>query len=104
MQSLLSSRPDAMTKASALLHLGVALENRGGEQDLLNARNSYSTVAGDSVKYPIMAAEALAGLSRISMADGDVETARNLLVRSIEMRGDTTEFDEYQLARMDWME
>ncbi|HOF66156.1 MAG TPA: hypothetical protein PLX54_00850 [Candidatus Fermentibacter daniensis] len=104
MQSLLSSRPDAMTKASALLHLGVALENRGGEQDLLNARNSYSTVAGDSVKYPIMAAEALAGLSRISMADGDVETARDLLVRSIEMRGDTTEFDEYQLARMDWME
>ena len=56
------------------------------------------------MKYPIMAAEALAGLSRISMADGDVETARNLLVRSIEMRGDTTEFDEYQLARMDWME
>lgn len=104
MQSLLSSRPDRMTAQSARLHMGIALENRGGDQDKTNAWNIYSEVAADSVEYPVMAAEAIAGLSRLSMSVGDLEAARISLERSMELRGDTTEFDEYQLARMEWME
>lgn len=103
MQSLLGSRPDRFTAQSARLHLGIALENRnGGDQDKTIAWDSYTEVAADSADYPLMAAEALAGLSRLSMSVGDLEAARSSLERSMELRGDTTEFDEYQLARIEW--
>jgi hypothetical protein len=104
MQTLLGSRPDRLTAQSARLHLGIALENRGSEQDKTIAWDNYSEVAADSADYPLMAAEALAGLSRLSMSVGDLEAARSSLDRSMELRRDTTEFDEYQLARMEWME
>ncbi len=104
MQSLLGARPDRMTAQSARLHLGIALENRGGDQDRTIAWENYSEVAADSADYPLMAAEALAGLSRLSMSVGDLEAARTSLDRSMELRRDTTEFDEYQLARIEWME
>jgi len=101
LQTLLASRPDDMIAQSARLHLGIALENRGGADDMANARTSYTEVAADSADYPMMAADALAGLSRLSMLDGDGEAARELLQQSMEVRGDTTDFDLYQLAILD---
>lgn len=102
MQSLLGSRPDRFTAQSARLHLGIALENRGGEQDKAIAVANFTEVAADSADYPVMSAEALAGLSRLSFTAGDLEASRILLERAMEIRGDTTEFDEYQIARIEW--
>jgi hypothetical protein len=101
LQTLLASRPEGMIAQSARLHMGIALENRGGVEDLANARTSYTEAAADSADFPVMAAEALAGLSRLSLLDGDTESARALLQASMEMRGDTTDFDTYQLALID---
>lgn len=101
LQTLLASRPDGMIAQSARLHMGIALENRGGVEDLANARASYAEVAADSAEFPVMSGDALAGLSRLSLLDGDRESARMFLQESMEVRGDTTDFDLYQLALID---
>lgn len=101
LQTLLASRPDDMIAQSARLHMGIALENRGGLEDRANARVNYTEVAADSAEYPVMSADALAGLSRLALLDGDTDTARMLLQESMEVRGDTTDFDQYQLALID---
>lgn len=104
LQTLLGARPEKMIELSARLHLGVALENRGSLEDLAIARTNFTDILADSSDYPLMAAEALAGLSRLSYAGGDLEAARSWLDQSLVMKQDTTDFDEFQLARLEWVQ
>jgi tetratricopeptide (TPR) repeat protein len=100
MQAMISSGPDRLSEASARLHLATALENRASIEDLATARVNYDAVASDSADFPVMAAEALSGLSRIDYVEGAYEQSLTHLQRSLEMRGDTTGFDDFQLARL----
>jgi len=104
LQQLMSSRPQQQIEVSARLHMAVALENRAGSEDLLNARDNYTALLADSADFPLIAAEAMGGLARLSLAESDIPSARAWLERSLAMKADTTDFEEYMLARMDWAE
>jgi hypothetical protein len=84
-------------RAETLIHLATAQENRGGSGDLegaeTNAREILEIVADSSA----MAAEATELLGRVSIARGDLEAAEDYIAAAAGMRGDTTEFQRYQL-------
>lgn len=102
LQQLLGSNPQREIAVAAMLHLAIATENRGGPQDLAGARESYTALLADSSEYPMVAAEALSGLARLSMLDGDYPSAREWLERALALKADTTDFDRYLLAEMEW--
>ena len=104
MQQLLGARPQREIAVAARLHLAVALENRAGVEDLSGARETYTALLSDSSDYPMIAAEAMAGLSRLSLSEGDYPSAREWLDRSLALKADTTDFDRYLLARLDWQD
>ncbi len=104
MQQLLAARPERLTRLAANLHLAVALENRGGIEDLNNARIHYAAILPDSARYPVIASEAMTGLSRLAFAEGDLAAARGWLEGSLEMKRDTTGYESYLLARLEQAE
>ncbi|NLP05940.1 hypothetical protein GX411_08320 [Candidatus Fermentibacteria bacterium] len=102
LQQMLASGPGRLAEASAGLHLAIALETRGGEGDLQNARDLYTELSADTADFPMVAAEAMDGLSRLAWRQGDVEGARTWLERCLAITQDTTAFMAYQLNRIEW--
>ncbi len=104
LNDLLASGPEGHFRAELLMHLATAQENRGGEQDLdvaaSNCREILQTVPDSSA----MAMQALSMLGRISVLGGDLEAARDYIGSAAEIRGDTTDFEMYQLRRIELME
>jgi tetratricopeptide (TPR) repeat protein len=101
LQQLLGSRPQQEIAVTALLHLSIATENRGGPQDLVVARDGYTRLLADSSDYPMVAAEAMSGLARLSLQDRDYPSAQEWLDRSLALKADTTDFDRYMLAQLE---
>lgn len=101
LQDFLASDPDIQHANPARLHLAVALENRGGATDLVNASDLYTTVLGSVDQGSHMAWEAFSGLSRVAYANGDLQGAREHLEDALGIFPDTTEFQAYQLARLE---
>ncbi len=101
LQSLLASDPGEELKNSAMLHLAVALENRGGGNDLQAARELYSSILERVPEKSIPAWESYSGLSRIDYAEGDYNGARENLESALSIISDTTRYVRYQLSRID---
>jgi|GEM_PF-461975 len=104
LNELLASGPEGHLRAEMLMHLATAQENRGGEQDLegavANCREIMEIVPDSSA----LALQARAMLGRISALRGDYEAAREQITTTAEIRGDTTDFEMYQLRRMELRE
>ncbi len=62
--TVLATNPHASVKIPALLHMGIVLENRGSEQDLVNAVASYEELLELTDDNSAVRAEVLYGLSR----------------------------------------
>ncbi len=101
LQSFIASDPGDDIENSARLHLAIALENRGGENDLIIAQELYLEILNFSPANSQIAWESNYGLSRISFRSNDYETSREYLHSALEISRDTTEFMYYQLARLD---
>ena len=100
---LLATRPARDVELAALIHMAIALENRGSQQDLENAVASYERIlelTGEDSSMTLVTAEAMKGLSRVAYAQGDFEGAGEWLSASLELNPDTTQFVGYQLARL----
>lgn len=101
MQDLLSTNLPTHIENGARIHLAIALENRGGAEDLLNAEFHLQAILDNSLPDSRMAAEVMASLSRIAYRGGNYPEALELLESSLAITGDTTAFISYQLARLD---
>lgn len=101
MQDLLSTRPATHIANGARIHLSIALENRGGIDDLQNAMMHLQEIIDSSPLNSRITAEAMAGLSRISYKLEDYDQARVWLDKSLAITQDTTDFISYQLARLE---
>ncbi len=104
LQDFLASNPDIQHANPAKLHLAVALENRGSSTDLGTARDLYSEVLALVDGESQMAWEAISGLSRIAYSMGDLQSSREHLETALALFPDTTEFQAYQLARLEYAE
>ena len=101
MQDLLSTNLPTHIENGARIHLAIALENRGGAEDLLNAEFHLQAILDNSLPDSRMAAEVMASLSRIAYRGGNYPEALELLESSLAITEDTTAFISYQLARLD---
>lgn len=101
MQDLLSTNLPTHIENGARIHLAVALENRGGVEDLLNAEIHLQAILDNTLPDSRIAAEAMAGFSRIAYRHGDYSGAREWLESSLAITEDTTAFISYQIARLD---
>ncbi|MCD4847562.1 MAG: hypothetical protein K8R76_05165 [Candidatus Aegiribacteria sp.] len=104
LQSFIASDPGGDIENSARLHLAIALENRGGENDLINAQELYIEILENTAERSQLAWESNYGLSRIFMRYNDYETSRQYLHSAFEISKDTTDFMFYQLARLDMVQ
>jgi tetratricopeptide (TPR) repeat protein len=102
LQDLLSTGPDPEIANGARIHLAIALENRGGIEDLRNAALHLQEVVDQAPAESMIAAEAMAGLARIAYRREEYEEAADWLARSLAITGDTTDFASYQLARLEF--
>ena len=100
---LLSTNPSDEISISAYLHLAVAQENRGGSEDLDNARLNYLSVIDIAGENSISTSDAMAGLSRLDFLDENYEESREWLEKSLEITSDTTEYLKNQLTRLNWI-
>ena len=103
LQSFIASDPGADIENSARLHLAIALENRGGENDLINAQELFSEILENTDEHSQLAWESYYGLSRIFYRVNDYETSMEYLQSALEISRDTTDFMYYQLARLDML-
>jgi hypothetical protein len=101
MQDLLSTNLPTHIENGARIHLAIALENRGGVEDLLNAEMHLQALLDNTLPDSRIASEAMANLSRIAYRHGRYPEAREWLESSLAITGDTTSFISYQLARLD---
>jgi tetratricopeptide (TPR) repeat protein len=101
MQELLSTRPATHIANGARIHLAIALENRGSSEDLANAMTHLKEIIESSAINSRIAAEAMAGLSRIAYRQSQYDQARDWLEKSLAITQDTTDFISYQLARLE---
>jgi len=101
MQDLLSTNLPTHIENGARIHLAIALENRGGVEDLLNAELHLQAILDNSLPDSRIAAEVMASLSRIAYRNGDYPEALELLESSLAITEDTTAFISYQLTRLD---
>jgi len=104
LQDFLATNPDIQHANPARLHLAIALENRGSGADLSTARDLFSEVHGTVDAQSQMAWEAISGLSRIAYTMGDLQSSRDHLETALSLFPDTTEFQAYQLARLEYAE
>ena len=101
LQSFIASDPGVDIEYAARLHLAIALENRGGENDLIIAQELFSEILENTPECSQLAWESNYGLSRIFFRSNDYETSRQYLLSALEISRDTTDFMYYQLARLD---
>ena len=100
LSSVLATNPDISIKVPALLHMGLVLENRGSEQDLVTAASSYQELLDILEDNPAVEAEALFGLSRTYFAQRNYTESEDALNRALEFSADTTAFEAFQIARL----
>jgi len=100
LSTVLATNPDNSIKIPALLHLGIVLENRGSEQDLVNAVASYEELIELAQDNPAIQAEALNGLSRLYFEQGKFTESEEALTATLALSEDTTAFEAYQIARL----
>ena len=101
LQSFIASDPGGDIENSARLHLAIALENRGAENDLIIAQELFIEILDNTDEHSQLAWESRYGLSRIFYRYNDFETSREYLNSALEISQDTTDFMFYQLARLD---
>lgn len=101
MQDLLATDPGGELRNSANLHLAQALENRGGGEDIVNARYVYNDILGSTTENSHLAWEAYSGLSRLDFETNDFQSSMENLQAALEISRDTTDFVRYQLARLE---
>ncbi|MBN2608797.1 MAG: tetratricopeptide repeat protein [Candidatus Fermentibacteraceae bacterium] len=101
LQDFLASDPGGELETSARLHLAIALENRGGGADYDVARELYNSILDEAPENSQIAWEAYSGLSRIAYGLDDYNGALENLQAALEIFPDTTEYVEYQLARLE---
>jgi tetratricopeptide (TPR) repeat protein len=101
LQSFLAADPGTDLENSASLHLAIALENRGGVNDLLNAQDLYRGILENTPELSQLAWESYSGLSRILFTLEDYEASRENLDAALAISRDTTDFVSYQIARLD---
>jgi len=101
LQDFLASRPDRQFADTGRLYLAAALENRGGADDAAIARSYYEEVLASADSISQQAWEANNGLARLDFASEDFQSARLHLDAAFAIFPDTTEFMEYQLAKLD---
>ncbi len=101
LQSFIASDPGDDLENSARLHLAIALENRGGKNDLIIAQELFSEILENTPVRSQLAWESYSGLSRILFIHRDYEASRQYLQSALEISQDTTDFMFYQLARLD---
>ena len=101
MQALLAADPGMDIENSASLHLAIALENRGGANDLINAQDYYRSILENAPEHSQLAWESYSGLSRVLFTLEDYEASRANLDAALVISGDTTDFVSYQIARLD---
>jgi len=104
LNELLASGPEGHLRAEILMHLATAQENRGGEQDLEGAMANCGEIMDIVPDSTALALQARSMLGRISAVRGDLEAAREYISSTAEIRGDTTEFEMYQLRRIELVE
>ena len=100
LSAVLATDPHESIKIPALLHMGIVLENRGSEQDLVNAAASYQELLETADHDVMVRAEALHGLSRVSFARGDNVQSLDYLEQAIALGGDTTTFENYRMMQL----
>ena len=101
LQNFIATDPGTDLENSASLHLAIALENRGGANDLLNAQDIYRGILENTPEHSQLALESYSGLSRILFTLEDYEASRANLDAALVISGDTTDFVSYQIARLD---
>jgi hypothetical protein len=101
MQDLLATGPALHIANGARIHLAIALENRGGSQDISNAMSVLEEVLASSPDDSPVAAEAMAAMSRLAWRREDYAASMDWLERSLAITRDTTAFISYQLARLE---
>lgn len=100
LSDVLATDPDDSVKLPALLHMGIVLENRGSEQDLINAEGAYREILELTDEGSMIRTEAIYGLSRISYARGNDQESLELLEQALAMESDTTAFQGYMLKQL----
>jgi len=101
LQEFLATRPSVEFADTGRLYLATALSNRGGGADAVTARGLYEEVLASADSSSQLAWEAFNGLARLDFASEDFQAARQHLNAAFAIFPDTTEFMEYQLARLD---
>lgn len=100
---VLVTNPGRATRVSLLLHMGIVLENRGTEQDLVNAAASYSEIIqlteGHLFRSAVRA-EAMYGLSRVQYSQRNFAQSLENLQGALALNPDTTAFEEYRLREL----
>ncbi|MBN1433911.1 hypothetical protein JW921_04070 [Candidatus Fermentibacterales bacterium] len=104
MQELLAAQPPREVSNQARLHLAVALENRGGVEDLQNAYTRYSEILESAPPTSVIRAEAMEGLARLEMRSGDYAAARGWLDGALEVLPDTSMYIRHLLTTIEWAE
>lgn len=101
LQDFLAADPGGDLELSAQLHLAVCLENRGGASDLAESVELYGNILERSPENSQLSWEAHSGLSRIEYRMENYQEALDHLHSALEISPDTTDFMEYQLARLE---
>ena len=101
LQDLIAADPGIELENSASLHLAIALENRGGANDLINAQDLYRGILENAPERSQLAWESYSGLSRILYTLEDYESSRANLDAALAISEDTTDFVSFQIARLD---
>ncbi len=101
LQDFIASDPGRDLENSADLHLAIALENRGGAQDLANAQDLYMQLLDNVPANSPLAWEAHSGLSRIYYSLENYDRSMDELNAALAITKDTTDYVEYQIARLE---
>ena len=102
MLDLLSSRPSTDIANEARLHLAIAQENRGGENDLAGAAANYERIISTEPEGSIVRANAMMGMARLEMRSGDYDAAGRWLEEALVLQADTSEYERYLLETIEW--
>lgn len=101
LQEFIASDPGKNLENCASLHLAIALENRGGANDLAIAQELYNKILQNTSENSQLAWESYSGISRILYTLEDYEASQENLDAALEISQDTTDFVSYQLARLE---
>ena len=104
LNEILAAGPSDQLRAEILIHMATAQENRGGQGDLEGAAANCREILEIVPDSSSMAMEAMSLLGSLAMQQNDLEAANDYIGTVTELRGDTTNFQMYQLRRLELME